>query len=131
MTAVVVPADQRPEGHRAVPLLTEPDVGHYPEFREFLGTTFGLADDPFGPAGLLRVGDRHYELVFVGRSARPFPASVEINALVPGLEPLDEEVADLDLWEILQWLVDGVGGGWAGDGLAVTGRIYRIPGASA
>jgi hypothetical protein len=128
---VVEPPGRRPGGHRAVPLLAEHDLGHYPEFREFLGATFALEKDPFGPPGLLRVGHRYYELVFVGRSARPFPAGVEINALVPGLEPMDETVADLDLWAILQWLVAGVGGEWAGNGLTTTGRIYRIPGATA
>jgi hypothetical protein len=95
---VVVVAGERPLGHRVVPLLGEHDLGHYPEFREFLATTFGLADDPLGAPGLLRVDDRPYELVFIGRSGRPFPAGVEIGALVPGLEPLDEAVADRDLW---------------------------------
>jgi hypothetical protein len=75
-------------------------VGHYPEFRGFLAATLALETDPFGPPGLLRVGARHYELVFVGRSARPFPAGVEIHALVPGLEPKDDRIADLDLWAI-------------------------------
>jgi hypothetical protein len=126
---VVEPAAHRPPGHRVVPLLAEHDVGHYPEFREFLGRVFGLADDPFGPPGLLRVGARHYELVFVGRSGRPFPAGVEIGALVPGLEPMDETAADLDLWAIMQWLIAGVGGEWTTDGLTTTGRIYRVPAA--
>jgi hypothetical protein len=124
---VVVVAGERPLGHRVVPLLGEHDLGHYPEFREFLATTFGLADDPLGAPGLLRVDDRPYELVFIGRSGRPFPAAVEIGALVPGLEPLDEAVADRDLWAILHWLVEGVDGDWSGEALTTTGRIYRIP----
>jgi hypothetical protein len=124
---VVVVAVERPLGHRVVPLLGEHDLGHYPEFREFLATTFGLADDPLGAPGLLRVDDRHYELVFIGRSGRPFPAGVEIGALVPGLEPLDEAVADRDLWAILHWLVEGVDGDWSSEALTTTGRIYRIP----
>jgi hypothetical protein len=124
---VVVAPAERPPRHRVVPLLAEHDLGHYPEFREFLATAFALADDPLGAPGLLRVDDRHYELVFVGRSGRPFPAGVEIGALVPGLEPLDEAVADRDLWAILHWLVEGVGGDWSGEALSTTGRIYRIP----
>jgi hypothetical protein len=131
MTPTVAVTDRRPAGHRSVPLLAEHDLGHYPEFREFLASTFALTENPLGQPGLLRVGERHYELVFVGRSARPFPAGVEINALVPGLEPLDETAADLDLWAILHWLVAGVGGEWTEEALTTTGRIYRVPGASA
>ncbi|MCW2719268.1 hypothetical protein [Pseudonocardia sp.] len=127
MTPTPMPHTDRPTGHRLVPLLAEHDLGHYPEFRTFLGTIFGLDDDPFGPPGLLRVGDRIYEFTFVGRSGRPFPDGTEIGALVPGLEPLDETAADRDLWAILAWLVDGVGGEWNSDALATTGRIYRIP----
>jgi hypothetical protein len=126
---VVELSERRPLGHRAVPLLSDHDVAHYPEFREFLSRTFNLAAEPFGPPGLLRIQNRFYELVFVGYSGRPFPAGVRISALVPGLEPLDESAADLDLWAILQWLIAGVGGEWTADGLTTTGRIYRVPAA--
>lgn len=127
MTPIPIAHTDRPTGHRVVPLLAEHDLGHYPEFRAFLAATLGLVDDPFGPPGLLRVGDRVYEITFVGRSDRPFPDGAEIGALVPGLEPLDETAADRDLWAILAWLVDGVGGGWGSAALDTTGRIYRIP----
>jgi hypothetical protein len=123
---VVVWTGPRPALHRAVPLLAEHDLGHYPEFRDFLARTFDLDHDPFGPPGLLRVGDRSYQLVFFGRSARAFPAGVAVDALVAGLEPLDEQVAERDLWAILQWLVSGAGGGWTADALINAGRIYRI-----
>lgn len=125
----VVPPQDRPPGQRVVPLLDEYDLDHYPEFGHFLASAFGLYRDPLGPPGLLRVDDRYYELTFVGRSGRPFPAGVEIGALVPGLEPLDETAADGDLWAILRWLVDGVGVEWSADALGTTGRIYRIPAA--
>ena len=131
MTPTIVTPTERPSGHRVVPLLAEHDLGHYPEFRTFLASTFGLDDDPLGAPGLLRVDDRHYELTFVGRSGRAFPAGVEIAALVRGPEPLDQTVADRDLWTILQWLVDGVGADWGSDALTRTGRIYRIPAAQA
>lgn len=123
---VLDPAD-RPEGHRGVPLLTEPALGHYPEFRQFVVDAFGFAQDRVGPSGLLDVDGRHYEVVLLGRSGQDYPSGVEIQALVPGLEPLDERAADTDLWAILQWLVDGVGGEWSADALTTTGRIYRIP----
>jgi hypothetical protein len=126
---VVAPSDERPAGHRAVPLLAEHDLGHYPEFRDFLAHTFALDWDPFGPPGLLRVDDRAYQLVFFGRSGHAFPSGVSIDALVPGLEPVDEQTADRDLWAILQWLVAGAGAEWAGDALTHAGRIYRIPAA--
>lgn len=50
----VVVTDQPPDGHRAVPLLAERDLGHYPEFRKFLAETFDLYSDPFGPPGCCR-----------------------------------------------------------------------------
>jgi 2-haloacid dehalogenase len=129
MTAlpIVEPPANRPAGHRGVPLLTEPSLGHYPEFRRFVTDTFGLDADRIGPSGLLRVEDRFYELVLLGRSGQPFPSGVEIHALVPGLEPLDETTADLDIWIILDWLVTGVGGEWRPEALATTGQIYRVP----
>ncbi|MFE2041403.1 hypothetical protein ACFXAZ_10820 [Streptomyces sp. NPDC059477] len=122
----VLIVEQRPEGHRSVPLLEEHQLGHYPEFREFLSVTFGLAADPFGAPGLLSLAGRHYELVFVGSSGLPFPAAVRVAALVPGLEPLDEQLALADLWTIALWLVDGVGGEWDAEALTRTGQIYRI-----
>lgn len=117
----------RPAGHRSVPLLHEPDLGHYDEFRRFLAATFGLDADPFGPPGVLTVDGRAYELVFTGRSGRPFPAGVEVHALVEGLEPLDVEQADRDLFELAAWLVDGVGAPWSVDALEQTSRIFAIP----
>jgi hypothetical protein len=126
---VVEPANRRPPDHRSVPLLLEHQLDHYPEFSRFLASTFGLDSDPFTEPGLLSVGGRFYELVFVGYSGRLFPAGVRVAALVPGLEPLDEERADLDLWEVLKWLVGAAGGEWDAEALDTTGRIYRISGA--
>jgi hypothetical protein len=126
---VIEPAARRPPGHRRVPLLADHQLDHYPEFSTFLASTFGLDADPLGPPALLRVEDRFYELVFVGYSGRPFPAGIIVAALVPGLEPLDEQQADLDLWSMMTWLVGGVGGEWDPEALATTGRIYRIAGA--
>lgn len=129
-SVIVAPDAQRPAGHRAVPLVAEHDLGHYPEFRDFLTRTFALDRDPFGPPGLLQVGERAYQLVFFGRSGHMFPSGVSIDALVPGLEPMNEETADRDLWTILCWLAAGAGGEWAGDALTHAGRIYRIPAAT-
>ena len=117
---------ERPTDTRSVPLLTDSDVGHYPEFAAFLVATFDLTDRQLDAPGLLDVDGRVYELIFIGRSGRPFPAGVEIAALVPGLEPLDTHQTDNDLWAILEWLVAGVGEPWSVDALRTTGRIYRV-----
>jgi hypothetical protein len=118
---------KRPAGeYRSVPLLAEPNVEHYPEYRDFFISRFGLAEDPFAPAPVVSFEDRLYELVFVGYSGRPFPAEIWINALVPGLEPLDETAADADLWSLLSWIVSEIGGEWSEDDLDLTGRIYKL-----
>ena len=116
----------RPSGHRRVPVLTDPEVAHYPEFKDFLVQTFGLNEDPLGAPGLLEVNNHCYELVFIGRSGQEFPAAIEISALVEGLEPMDTGQTDKDLWEIMEWLVEGVGGRWTIDALRTTGKIYRV-----
>lgn len=116
----------RPTGVRAVPLLAEPDLGHYPEFSRFFARTFGLDADPFAPPPVVRIDGRHYELVFIGRSGRAFPAGLELNALVPGLEPLDTARADRDLLRLLRWLMDGVGPPWSAAGFDQTASIFRI-----
>ena len=51
---------------------------------------------------------------------------MEVNALVPALEPLDENTVDHDLWAILRWMIDGVGPPWTVADLEATGRLYRI-----
>ena len=117
---------ERPANTRSVPVLTDPGVGHYPEFSDFLRQTFELDDNPFAAPGLLDVNGRVYELVFIGRSGRTFPAALEIAALVPGLEPMDTDLADKDLWAIMEWLIEGVGEPWSVDALRTTGRIYKV-----
>jgi hypothetical protein len=112
--------------HRAVPVLHEPDIGHYPEFRQFFIDTFAPKSGGLQPPGYLKVEGRPYQVVFVGRSGRPFPAGVEIEALVPGLEPVDDIQVDADLWVILKWLLSGVGGRWSARDLVLTGKILRI-----
>ena len=116
----------RPPNTRSVPVLTDPDVAHYPEFAAFLSDTFELADKPLDAPGLLDVNGRVYELIFIGRSGRPFPAAIEIAALVPGLEPMDTDQTDKDLWEILEWLIEGVGAPWSIQALRTTADIYRV-----
>jgi len=119
-------------GKRRALVLVEDRIGHYPEFRDFFGRTFdlgrrGLAEPGYvsAPSGLT------YALVFIGRSGEPFPDGVEIHALIPGLELLDDDAVDRDLWAILCWMIEGVGGDWKVTDLLATGRLLRIPAASA
>lgn len=122
----VTATSERPSNTRAVPILTDPEVNHYPEFSAFLRATFGLDTDPLGAPGLLNVDGRTFELVFIGRSGQTFPAAVEISALVPGLEPMDADQTDRDLWAIMAWLIEGVGEPWSVEALQTTGQIYRV-----
>jgi hypothetical protein len=117
-------------GKRRACVLTEDRVGHYAEFRAFFGNAFDL-----GRIGLSKPGyvaapsGMAYELCFIGRSGEPFPSGVEINAIVDALEPFDEAVVDRDLWEILRWMIEGVGAPWSVEDLEATGRLYRVPAA--
>lgn len=131
MTAVNVITTPSLEGKRRAFVLAEDRIGHYPEFRAFFTATFDLARAGLQSPGYLAApSGTEYALVFIGRSGEPFPAGVEIYALVPALEPLDEELVDRDLWEILRWMVGGVGGSWTLADLDATGRLYRIPAAA-
>lgn len=111
-------------------VLAEHRVGHYPQFRDFFVRAFEL--DRIGlarPGYVAAPSGAVYALVFIGRSGEPFPAGVEIYAIVPALEPLDETTVDRDLWAILRWTIEGVGGDWTVDDLEATGRLYRVPAA--
>jgi hypothetical protein len=112
-------------------VLAEDRVGHYPEFRAFFDRTFDLARVGLSRPGYLAVSSGNvYELVFIGRSGEAFPSSVEINAIVPALEPIDEGRVDQDLWAILRWMIAGVGAPWTVQDLDATGRLYRVPAAA-
>jgi hypothetical protein len=131
MTVLEIIAEPRLEGMRRAFVLAEDRIGHYPEFRDFFVRVFdldriGLAKPGYivAPSGLV------YVMVFVGRSGERFPAGLEIYALVPELEPLDESTLDRDLWAILRWMIDGVGGTWSVADLDATGRLLRVPAAS-
>jgi hypothetical protein len=128
MTTVRVITTPSLEGKRRAFVLAEDRIGHYPEFRTFFAEAFDLGSVGLGEPGyLIAPSGMEYAFVFIGRSGEPFPAGLEINALVPALEPLEEEVVDRDLWEILRWMISGVGGAWQLADLDATGRLYRIP----
>jgi hypothetical protein len=118
------------EGKRRALALVEDGIGHYPEFRTFFANVFDLDRVSLREPGyLVAPSGTEYAIVFVGRSGEPFPAGAEIYALVPALEPLDEERVERDLWDILRWMIRGVGGAWTVADLEATGRLYRVPAA--
>jgi hypothetical protein len=128
VTVIAAPAEK---GMRRALVLTEDRVGHYPEFRAFFVRVFDLDRVGLSEPGFVRaLSGTAYALVFIGRSGETFPAGLEIHAIVPALEPLDEVVIDKDLWAILGWMIDGVGAPWTVEGLRETGRLYRIPAAT-
>lgn len=109
-------------------VLAEDRLGHYAEFRDFFIRTFdldrvGLSQPGYvqAPSGLT------YALIFIGRSGEPFPSGIEIHTVVPALEPLDEAMTDRDLWSILRWMIEGIGGEWTVEAMEATGRLFRIP----
>lgn len=111
--------------------LTEERLGHYDEFRAFFVRHFdldrvGLTEPGYvrAPSGMI------FAFFFIGRSGERFPAGLEIHAVVDALEPLDDDVLDRDLWAILEWVIEGVGGAWGPQDFQATGRLYRVPAAT-
>lgn len=130
MTALRIIAEPNLAGTRRAFVLAEHRIGHYPEFRDFFAQAFDLARVGLARPGYVAAPSGSvYALVFIGRSGEAFPAGLEIYAIVPALEPLDEASVDRDLWAILRWMVEGAGGDWTVDDLDKTGRLYRVPAA--
>jgi hypothetical protein len=118
------------DGLRRALVLVEDRIGHYPEFRHFFAQAFNLERNGLKLPGYVAApSGMNYALVFIGRSGEPFPAGVEIHALIGALEPLDEDTVDRDLWAILRWMIVGVGGDWTVRDLEETGRLFRVPAA--
>jgi hypothetical protein len=128
MTKVQIAAEPDLADMRLSIVLAEHRIGHYAEFRDFFVRVFEL--DRIGlerPGYVTAPSGSVYALVFIGRSGEPFPAGVEIYAIVPALEPLDDMAVDRDLWAILCWMIEGVGGDWTKADLEATGRLYHLP----
>ncbi|HUB14379.1 MAG TPA: hypothetical protein VMB34_20680 [Acetobacteraceae bacterium] len=130
MTGVsIIPAPPL-QGMRLAFVLREDRLGHYAEFRDFFVRSFELDRVGLAQPGYLRASSgMTYALIFIGRSGEAFPCGLEIHTAVPALEPLDEAQVDRDLWAILRWVVEGVGGAWTIEALQATGRLFRIPAA--
>jgi len=128
VSVVSVVAEPSVDGMRLAFVLAEDRLGHYPEFSSFFARTFDL--DRIGlarPGFLCAPSGTIYALVFIGRSGEAFPSGVEIYAVVSAIEPIDEAVVDRDLWSIMGWMIEGIGGEWTREALQATGRLFRIP----
>ncbi len=123
---IVVP--QPPlDGKRLAFVLCEDRLGHYPEFRGFFVRSFDLDRIGLARPGYVRMPTGAvYALIFIGRSGEALPSGVEIHAVVPALEPIDDAEVDRDLWSILRWMIEGIGGEWTTDAMESTGRLFRI-----
>ena len=130
--AVTVKAmsDEALEFNRRVLVLSEDRLSHYAEFRDFFVQRFTLDTVGFSTPGYMQgTFGRDYEFIFIGRNGQGFPSGVEIYALVNALEPMDDVAVDCDLWDILRWIFDEIGGDWSVEMLEATGRLYLIPAA--
>lgn len=129
MTQVEIVHEPDLKGKRRALVLSEDRVGHYPEFREFFLRRFSLeSSSRLARPGYIRApSGTVYALVFIGRSGEPFPDGVEVYAVVDALEPLDEASLDTDLWAMLRWMIEGVGGEWNVEDFDATGSLYQLP----
>ena len=119
-------------GTRRALVLTEDRVGHYPEFRDFFVRRFSLNSEGLSRPGYVRApSGMIYAFVFIGRSGEPFPDGLEIYALPYALETLDDTNVDSDLWALLRWIIEGVGGEWRVEDLDATGRLDQLSAAGA
>ena len=127
MTNIEIIDNPELDGTRRALVLTEDRVGHYPEFRDFFVRRFSLNSGGLSRPGYVRApSGMTYALVFIGRSGEPFPDGIEIYALPFALEPLDDTNVDNDLWALLRWMIEGVGGEWSVEELEATGRLYQL-----
>jgi hypothetical protein len=43
------------------------------------------------------------------------------------LEPLSDTELDIDLWALIRWMIEGIGGEWRVEDLDATGWLYQLP----
>ncbi|RXH26319.1 hypothetical protein XH99_20480 [Bradyrhizobium nanningense] len=128
MTQIEIIDNPALDGTRRALVLTEDRVGHYPEFRDFFVRRFALDSTVLSRPGYVRApSGMTYALVFIGRSGEPFPDGIEIYALPYAFETLDDANVDTDLWALLRWIIEGIGGEWRVEDLDATGRLYQLP----
>jgi hypothetical protein len=132
MTKIEIIDHPEMNGTRRALVLTEDRLGHYPEFRDFFVNRFALNSTGLSRPGYVRApSGMIYALVFIGRSGEPFPDGLEVYSLPYALETLDDTNVDTDLWALLRWMIDGIGGEWRVEDLDATGRLYQLSAAGA
>lgn len=110
VTIVAAPAGAAPQPS---PLMTEHQLGAYPEFQAFFRRGFDLDTVGLSQPGCVRADSGSlYLLVFLGRSGEAFPSGLEIHPLASGSGSIDAETADRDLSAILQWTIEGSKADW-------------------
>jgi hypothetical protein len=131
MTQIEIIDNPEVNGTRRALVLTEDRAGHQPEFRGFFVRRFALNSAGLSRPGYVRApSGMIYALVFIGRSGEPFPDGLEIYALPYAIETLHDTNVDHDLWALLRWIIEGVGGEWRVEDLDATGRLYQLSAAS-
>jgi hypothetical protein len=119
------------EQYRREFVLREPRLRHYEEFADFLRRRFQLSADDAdnGRSVYFRAENgRLYEMTFLAGSGGPFPSGLELFLLVAGLEPAPEpDEIDADVWRLLRWLVEGVGGEWTLERFDRMVGLYGLP----
>lgn len=118
-------ADER--GTHEEQILVEQMPGHYPEFYEFLK---GQLDAAGGTLYFRGPSMMTYSLGWLPEGDPLQMQGIQICSRMedPG-QTLSHDIIDLDIWALLEWLVQGVGGEWSLDALRKTGAIYKVPGA--
>lgn len=126
---VIDPPAEILSGCRRELLLVEAQLGEEDDtFRAFFRQRFQLEQTGLArPGYVCTPGGRWLELVFLGRSGLPFPSGVEIHALVPGLEPLDDAAAEADLADFMRWMFTALGAPWSLAAWRDTARLYHPP----
>jgi hypothetical protein len=106
-------------------VLVEQTPGHYPEFREFIRREL----DGAGGMIYFRGGSGSYYRLAVMDPAQSDIEGIEVCVcLTSSGQTLTSEIINQDLWDLLEWIIQGVGGDWTLEDLRQTGAIYRIAG---
>lgn len=124
---IITREEAEAEGVAEEQILLEQSPGHYPEFRAFIAQALKAAG-----------GDLYFRApsgsVFrLGPIATDNPDALEGIEICVRLRESEQTIVadeiDADLWSLMEWIVQGVGGDWTLEDLRTTGAIYRAPGA--
>lgn len=110
-------------------VLLEQTPACYPEFGEFLKRELERAG---GSLYFKGVSGMVYRLGRLQSREAGGLHGIEICVRLSSAgQTLGADSVDLDLWPLMEWIIDGVGGEWSAEALEKVGAVYRIPGAPA